>query len=198
MSNGFRYGLSLSFSARFIASWNFSSRIRSRSFIELSSWAKICSRICFCLSRPLTISSKEASGLVFSSCESSTPVEESIVNVASQHGQIRVNFVVSATVIIPFVAGLPPVYISRKNKGGNARSPPRLPTAVNNTLRNYFLYGARRFLCTGNGLVLDSLCAFNRFFAHGLRAFSRLFANGLRAFSRLLANGLSLVYSLLA
>ena len=82
--------------ARFIASWNFSSRMRSRSFIELNSCEKICSRTCFCLSSPFTISSNEASGLAFSSCEIMAPVCESIVNVASQQGQMIVNRVVSA------------------------------------------------------------------------------------------------------
>src|SRR6478672_7694130 len=147
MSNGFRYGLSLSFSARFIASWNFSSRIRSRSFIELSSWAKICSRICFCLSRPLTISSNEARGLVFSSCESRAPVEESIINVASQQGQIRVNFVVSATAYSLSVPGLLQVYISNKNKRGDAKSHPCCRPPLATPLRNYFLYCAPHFFC---------------------------------------------------
>src|ERR1043166_9425838 len=113
MSNGFRYGFFFSFFARFLASLNFSFRIPSRSFMELSSWAKICSRICFCLSRPLTISSKEARGLVFSSCERRAPVEESIINVASQQGQIRVNFVVSATASSLSLSGLLQVYISK-------------------------------------------------------------------------------------
>src|SRR5215218_6083885 len=70
--------------------------MRSRSFIELSSCAKICSRICFCLSRPLTISSNEASGLAFSSCERMVPVCASIVSVASQQGQMIANLEVSA------------------------------------------------------------------------------------------------------
>src|SRR5260370_32972712 len=41
-------------SARFIASLNFSSSKRSRSFIELISCAKICSRVCFARSEEHT------------------------------------------------------------------------------------------------------------------------------------------------
>src|SRR5689334_24279577 len=70
--------------------------MRSRSFIELSSCAKICSRICFCLSRPLTISSNDANGFAFSSCEMRAPVCASIVSVASQQGQMIVNLELSA------------------------------------------------------------------------------------------------------
>src|SRR6185503_2458997 len=70
--------------------------MRSRSFIELSSCAKICSRSCFCLSSPLTISSNEASGFAFSSCERMAPVCASIIIVASQQGQMIVNLEVSA------------------------------------------------------------------------------------------------------
>src|SRR6202007_3343973 len=54
---------------------------------EVISWAKICSRVCFCLSRSLTISSKDPSGLVFSSCDKSAPVSASMLNIASQQGQ---------------------------------------------------------------------------------------------------------------
>src|ERR1041385_245383 len=70
--------------------------MRSRSFIELSSCAKICSRICFCLSSPFTISSNEASGFAFSSCEIRAPVCASIASVASQQGQMIVYLELSA------------------------------------------------------------------------------------------------------
>src|SRR5687767_15986808 len=64
--------------------------------MELSSCAKICSRCCFCLSSPFTISSNDASGLAFSSCEMITPVLASLANVASQQGQMMVNRDMSA------------------------------------------------------------------------------------------------------
>src|SRR6185369_6066220 len=95
--------------------------MRSRSFIELSSCAKICSRICFCLSSPLTISSNEASGFAFSSCVRMAPVCASIVSVASQQGQIIANLEVSAIVVL-LAAGSIATKRHKKHKGKSAGS----------------------------------------------------------------------------
>src|SRR5215813_10240128 len=110
--------------------------MRSRSFIELSSCAKICSRICFCLSSPLTISSNEASGFAFSTCERMAPVCASIVIVASQQGQMIVNLEVSAIVVL-LAAGSIATKRHKKHKmqngqlvAGAARSFPDLDLKV--------------------------------------------------------------------